>query len=130
MKRFALAGFPENERNELTRLLARAGTTLDEPWALHEGEGRADLVIIDPEQFAGRVARVRALNERTNFAVVIDADAETPEAWLVLRRPLSTQTLVETFNRAGCCDPTVDPVRVERGHPQLLRRRPVRIACT
>lgn len=104
MKQFALAGFAETERTEIARLLGRAGTTLDEPWTLHEGEGRADLVVIDPEQFAGRVARVRALNERTNFAVIIDAEAETPEAWLVLRRPLSAQTLVEMLNRAGCCD--------------------------
>ncbi len=104
MKQFALAGLAETERTEVARLLGRAGTTLDEPWTLHEGEGRADLVVIDPEQFAGRVARVRALNERTNFAVIIDAEAETPEAWLVLRRPLSTQSLVEMLNRAGCCD--------------------------
>ena len=105
MKHFALAGLGENERSELTRLVARAGTTLDEPWGPLEGKDRADLVIIDPEQFAGRVARVRALNERTNFAVVIDADAEPPEAWLVLRRPLTTQALVDMFNRASCCDP-------------------------
>src|SRR5689334_3521496 len=104
MKQFALAGLADTERTEVARLLGRAGTTLDEPWTLHEGEGRADLVVIDPEQFAGRVARVRALNERTNFAVIIDAEAETPEAWLVLRRPLSTQSLVEMLNRAGCCD--------------------------
>ena len=109
MKQFALAGLAENERVELIRLLGRAGTTLDEPWALHDGDGRADLVIIDPEQFAGRVARVRVLNERTNFAVIIDADAESPEAWLVMRRPLSTQGLVEMFNRAGCCDTAVVP---------------------
>jgi hypothetical protein len=107
MKCFALAGFAETERSELSRLLARAGTTLDEPWVLNDGSERADLVIIDPEHFAGRVARVRALNERTNLAVVIDADAETPEAWLVLRRPLSTQALVEMFNRASCCDVAV-----------------------
>ena len=107
MKCFALAGFAETERSEMSRLLARAGTTLDEPLVLNDGSERADLVIIDPEQFAGRVARVRALNERTNLAVVIDADAETPEAWLVLRRPLSTESLVEMFNRASCCDGTV-----------------------
>ena len=118
MKRFALAGLSENERTELTRLLARAGTTLDEPWAAHEGEGRADLVVIDPEQFAGRVARVRALNERTNFAVIIEAEAETPEAWLVLRRPLSTQALVEMLNRAGCCgDAAVEPARAGNDAP-------------
>jgi hypothetical protein len=107
MKSFALAGLSENERTELSRLLGRAGTTLDEPWVLNDGSGRADLVIIDPEQFAGRVARVRALNERTNLAVVVDADAETPEAWLVLRRPLTTPALVEMFNRASCCGAAV-----------------------
>src|SRR5690348_10977768 len=115
MKRFALAGLSDNERNELTRLVARAGTTLDEPWTPHEGDGRADLVIIDPDQFAGRVARVRALNERTNFAVVIDAGAESPEAWLVLRRPLTTESIVDMLNRAGCCSAggEVDRVVVE-----------------
>ena len=112
MKSFALAGLSENERIELARLVARAGTTLDEPWSSHEGDGRADLVIIDPEQFAGRVARVRALNERTNFAVVIDADAETPEAWLVLRRPLTTESLVEMLNRASCCGASGEVERV------------------
>jgi hypothetical protein len=109
MKRFALAGLAESDRTEFTRLLARAGTLLDEPWTLLDEQGRADLVILDPEQFAGRVARVRALNERTNFAVIIDADAETPEAWLVLRRPLSTEALVEMFNRASCCDAESNP---------------------
>src|SRR3982751_768263 len=104
MKSFALAGLAENERSELSRLLGRAGTTLDEPWVMNDGSERADLVIIDPAHFAGRVARVRALNERTNLAIVVDADGETPEAWLVLRRPLSTQALVEMFNRASCCD--------------------------
>jgi len=107
MKSFALAGFAENERSEVSRLLARAGTTLDEPWVLNDGSERADLVIIDPEHFAGRVARVRALSERTNLAVVVDAEAETPEAWLVLRRPLSMPALVEMFNRASCCDVAV-----------------------
>ena len=105
MKRLALAGFSEIERAEIVRLLGRAGTTLDEPWQLAGGDdGRADLLVIDPEQFAGRVARVRAFNERTNVAVVVDASAERPEAWLVLRRPLSTESLVETLNRAACCD--------------------------
>ena len=109
MKHVALAGLSETERTELGRLLARAGTTLDEPWALHDGSGRADLVVIDPEQFAGRVARVRVLAERTNFAVIIDADAESPEAWLVLRRPLTTQALVDMLNRAGCCEGAQEP---------------------
>jgi hypothetical protein len=104
MKRFALAGLAENERTEFLRLVGRAGTTLDEPWEMHEGDDRADLVVIDPEQFAGRVARVRALNERTNFAVIIDADADTPEAWLVLRRPLTMPAVVDMLNRAACCD--------------------------
>lgn len=109
MKHVALAGLSEIERTELGRLLARAGTTLDEPWALHDGSGRADLVVIDPEQFAGRVARVRALAERTNFAVIIDTDAESPEAWLVLRRPLTTQALVDMLNRASCCEGAKEP---------------------
>jgi hypothetical protein len=109
MKHVALAGLSEIERTELGRLLARAGTTLDEPWALHDGSGRADLVVIDPEQFAGRVARVRALAERTNFAVIIDTDSESPEAWLVLRRPLTTQALVDMLNRASCCEGAKEP---------------------
>ncbi|HVV97261.1 MAG TPA: hypothetical protein VHC92_08995 [Rhodanobacteraceae bacterium] len=130
MKRFALAGLSETERTELTRLLARAGTTLDEPWSLLEGDGRADLVVIDPEQFAGRVARVRALGERTNFAVIVDADAESPEAWLVLRRPLTTEALVDMFNRAACCDrsgtdenvaPQTAEVAVPEAQPESAR---------
>ena len=117
MKQFALAGLADTERTEVARLLGRAGTTLDEPWTLHEGEGRADLVVIDPEQFAGRVARVRALNERTNFAVIIDAEAETPEAWLVLRLPLTTQALVEMLNRASCCDSSPGELRAAEPSP-------------
>jgi hypothetical protein len=122
MKCFALAGLAENERSEITRLLGRAGTTLDEPWVPNDGSERADLVIIDPEQFAGRVARVRALNERTNLAVIVDADAETPEAWLVLRRPLTTEALVEMFNRASCCDtaPTRPPACNDAEQPAAV----------
>jgi hypothetical protein len=133
MKHFALAGLSENERAELNRLLARAGTTLDEPWTVLDGEGRADLVVLDPEQFAGRVARVRALGERTNFAVIVEADAESPEAWLVLRRPLTTEALVDMFNRAACCDragsgePAAAPRAAEVAAPEP-ETRPAR-AC-
>ena len=126
MKRLALAGFSEIERAEIVRLLGRAGTTLDEPWQLAGGDdGRADLLVIDPEQFAGRVARVRAFNERTNVAVVVDASAERPEAWLVLRRPLSTESLVETLNRAAYCDENGVPCTSTSGGPSPATTRAI-----
>ena len=43
MKRFALAGLPKTSVPNSSRLLARAGTTLDEPWALNEGERAAQI---------------------------------------------------------------------------------------
>jgi len=100
MKHFVLAGVTEDDRAELVRHIAKAGRALEEPWALHDGTTKADLVIVDLEHFAGRVARVRALNERTHLAVIVDAQANAPDAPLVLRRPLSPEALIDLLNRA------------------------------
>ena len=101
MKHYVLAGVTDDDRAELTRHLAKAGRALEEAWAPHDGSTPVDLVILDLEQFAGRVARVRALNERTHFAVLVDAQADAPDAPFVLRRPLSPEALIELLNRAA-----------------------------
>jgi hypothetical protein len=100
MKHFVLAGVCESERAELTQLLSRTRSALDEAWAIHDGVAPVDFVIVDLEQFAGRVARVRAINERTAFAVLADAQAHVTDAPLVLRRPLSPEAVADAFNRA------------------------------
>ncbi|MGH8174347.1 MAG: hypothetical protein ACREPX_14505 [Rhodanobacteraceae bacterium] len=100
MKHYVLAGVTDDDRAELIRHLAKAGRALAEPWAPHDGASRVDLVILDLEHFAGRVARVRAMNERTDFAVIVDAEAQAPDAPLVLRRPLSPEALIDLLNRA------------------------------
>lgn len=101
MKHFALAGISESDRSNLTRLLATAQASLEHAWAEHDGESTVDLVIADLSHFAGRVARVRALNERTSLAVLADAGAETLDAVLVLNRPLGLDGVIGVFNRAS-----------------------------
>ena len=101
MKYFVLAGVSDSDRADMTQLLAKARSALGEPWAVHDGTAGVNLVIVDLGTFAGRVARVRAINERTPFAVLLDAGADLPDAPLALRRPLSLDAFADVLNRVG-----------------------------
>ena len=107
MKQFVLAGLTLTDRTTLIHQLGKGAAALDEAWSGHDGTSRVDLVIVDLEQFAGRTARIRAIGEKTGFAVVADPDADVLGADLVLRRPLTADTIVNVFNRAGGVVPSV-----------------------
>jgi len=110
MKHFVLAGVSELDRAGLLQALSKAGRALDERWAQHTGTGPIDLVIVDLEHFAGRVARVRANSEGTRLAVLANAGADVLDAALVLRRPMTTEALTEMLNcvASGAAAPAVE----------------------
>ena len=103
-KHLAMAGVCDADKAHLTALLHKAGARLENDWHLAT-EATVDLVVVDLEQFGGRVARVRALDERKPFVVLADAQADTLGAQWVLRRPVAADQLVEVLNRS-----VVEPV--------------------
>jgi len=101
MKHFVLAGVSESDRADLIALLAKSRSSLEGGWAIHDGTARVNFVIVDLSQFGGRTARIRAMNERTPFAVIVDAQADPPGVPLVLRRPFTPEAVVKVFNHIG-----------------------------
>ena len=98
-KHLAMAGVSDADKALIAALLRQAGTRLQDEWQVSTG-AIVDLVIVDLEQFGGRVARVRALDERKPFIVLADAEADSLGAQWVLRRPLSADQLAEALNRS------------------------------
>ncbi|MFI4970056.1 MAG: hypothetical protein ACHP7D_07600 [Lysobacterales bacterium] len=105
MKHLALAGISASERAELVKLFSLGPRSLAQGWALRVADTAVDLVLVDLDDFAGRVARVRALDEGVRFAVLVDSEADPPDASLVLRRPLTAAALAELLNAAARTPP-------------------------
>lgn len=99
-KHWVMAGLGDAEQAQIVAFARQQAKTIEHAWR-PGGEGACNLVIVDLEQFAGRVARIRAIEERRALAVVADAGAETLSAELVLRRPFAASDLVDLLNRAG-----------------------------
>jgi len=98
-KHLAMAGVSDADKALIAATLRQAGARLQDDWQVSSG-AVVDLVIVDLEHFGGRVARVRALDERKPFIVLADAEADSLGAQWVLRRPLSTDQLAEALNRS------------------------------
>lgn len=111
MKQFVLAGLTLTDRTTLIHQLGKGASALEESWSGHDGASPIDLVVVDLEQFAGRTARVRAIGEKTTYAVVADPGADVLDATLVLRRPITAEGVVDIFNRAGALMPSVSGAR-------------------
>lgn len=104
-KNVVMVGVSDTERAQIAAFLRQADARLDHTWQT-DAETAIDLVIVDLEQFAGRVARVRAMDERKSFAVLPGSDDETLGANLVLRRPLTPEQLIDVLNRSVVEVPT------------------------
>jgi len=98
-KYLAMAGVCDADKAHLKALLHKAGARLENDWRMAT-EAAVDLVVVDLEQFGGRVARVRALDERKPFVVLADAQADALGAQWVLRRPITADQLTEVLNRS------------------------------
>ncbi|MEP7042445.1 MAG: hypothetical protein ABI843_05250 [Dokdonella sp.] len=97
-KHLVMVGISEADKAHINALLRQADARLDDNW--QKSDAPPDLVIVDLEQFAGRVARVRALDERKPFVVLADAQADALGARLVLRRPVTLELLADVLNRS------------------------------
>ena len=96
VKTIAVAGISEQEVAHLRLLIRKSAEALDYGWRWGE-EDCADLVVIDPDEFAGQMARTRAQGGGVRCAVFSDRLVEGAD--LVLRRPLTRANLVEVLNR-------------------------------
>ncbi|MET0226972.1 MAG: hypothetical protein ABW187_11060 [Dokdonella sp.] len=98
-KHLAMAGVADADKAHIATLLRKAGACLQDDWHIAT-DAAVDLVIVDLEHFGGRVARVRALDERKPFIVLADAQADSLGAQWVLRRPVDANELAEALNRS------------------------------
>lgn len=117
-KHLAMIGVAEAEKARIATMLCAAPAS-DCRWSIGERE-HATVVLVDLAQFAGRVARVHAMDERRHFIVVADADETVPASALVLRRPFGPQPLFELLGRADSEEPA--------GHGHLDARAPIAAA--
>lgn len=98
VKTIAVAGVSEQEVAHLRLLIRKSADVLGQGWRWGE-EDEADLLVIDPDVFAGQMARTRAQGVGVRCAVFSDRVVEGAD--LVLRRPLTRANLVEVLNRAA-----------------------------
>jgi len=94
----AVIGVSDEETAHLRLLMRKGLAGLDSEWQLG-GEQGADLLIVDHDSLAGRMARARAQATGVRFAVFSDAPVD--DADLVLARPLRTANLRDVLNRAS-----------------------------
>jgi len=104
----ATVGLSEQEVAHLRLLLRKSAPELDHAWRWGE-EGGADLVIIDIGDFAGQMARGRALSTGVRHAIF--SDGEVDGADLVLLRPLQRANVIAVLNLASAAvarDPQIN----------------------
>jgi len=97
VKTIAVAGVSEQEVAHLRLLIRKCAGTLGQEWRWGDESG-ADLLVIDPDVFAGQMARTRAQGRGVRCAVFSDREVEGAD--LVLRRPLTRANLVEVLNKS------------------------------
>ncbi|MBZ0223993.1 MAG: hypothetical protein K8F35_13295 [Dokdonella sp.] len=97
-KVIACVGVGEAELAHLRLLLRSCAKELTKPWRLGQETG-ADLLIVDPTDFAGGMAQVRARG--TGIRCAVFSDAPAADADFVLHRPLQRGNLITLLNRVA-----------------------------
>lgn len=98
-KNLVVIGLNDDDTAHLRLLMRKAGEQLKQRWRWGTEEG-ADLVIVDPNVFAGQMARSRSLAAGMRVAVITDDPAESAQE-LRLHRPLKLPNVVDVLNQAG-----------------------------
>jgi hypothetical protein len=93
-------GTSDETTAHLRLLMRQAAPKLNHKWVWGP-EVSADLVVVDPDAFAGQMARTRAQSSGVRCAVVADADGEPPTDALWLRKPLRLENVIDVMNEAG-----------------------------
>lgn len=105
-KFLAVIGVGEEETARIRLMLRIAVTRLDQQWTW-AGEDNADLVVVDPDNLQGQIARNRAYSSGRHCAV-LSADEPLREGEVRLRSPISVDALADVL--AGAAASSVDIV--------------------
>ena len=104
-KQLVAAGVPAAELAEIGMFLRATQPQLDHTWSFATDDDAIDFVVVDLQDFGGRCARVRALDEGKHFAVLAEPGEDVLGADLVLHRPLSAKAIVGMLNHVGRASP-------------------------
>lgn len=96
----AAIGVSDEDVAHLRLLMRKAAKSLSYSWRWGN-ESSADLFVIDPQDFAGQMARTRAQATGMRVALVCEAGAEiSADGDLLLYRPFKEANIVEVLNAA------------------------------
>lgn len=99
-KYLAVIGLSEQDEAHLRLLMRRAAIDhLSYMWRWGS-EDKADLIIVDPADFGGQMARNRAFNSGRRCAI-LGNDEELRDGELRLSRPLKVESVAELLNEVG-----------------------------
>ncbi len=104
-KHLVAAGVAAAELAEIGTFVRVAQPQLDHAWTFAGDDETIDFVVVDLQDFGGRCARVRALDEGKHFAVLAEPGQDVLGADLVLHRPLSAKAIVGLLNHVGRAAP-------------------------
>lgn len=102
-KTIAAIGVSDEEVAHLRLLMRKCAANLNHRWQWGD-EKNADLLVVDPSSFSGQMARTRAVSSGTRCAVF--SDVATPDAELVMSRPLLLANVIQVLNRAAAESPS------------------------
>ncbi|MCW5569036.1 MAG: hypothetical protein KIS84_12505, partial [Dokdonella sp.] len=112
-KTITAIGASDEDIAHLRLLMRKAARELEHAWRWG-GEVGADLVVVDPNQFAGQMARARAQAAGVRCAVICDAGVDT-QAALRFERPFRLDDVVGVLNEVT--RPTVVPAAIVPAQP-------------
>lgn len=98
-KNLVVIGLSDEDTAHLRLLMRKGAEQLQHRWRWGSEEG-ADLVIVDPNAFAGQMARTRALAAGMRVAVLTD-EATPSTTELRLHRPMKLANVVDVLNQSG-----------------------------
>lgn len=95
----ATVGVSDEQAAHLRLLMRKAAKLLPESW--HWGnEHTADLLVVNPTDFTGHMARTRAQARSTSTAIFCDVD-HPEKTGLILREPLRLENVLEVLKAAS-----------------------------
>lgn len=98
-KTIVVVGASDELTAHLRLLMRKAAADLSHPWVWGE-ESHADLVVVDPAEFAGHMARDRTMASGVPCAALV-RDADDAAGAMVLQLPLKTRDVVQVLNTAA-----------------------------
>jgi len=95
----AAVGITEEQTAHLRLLIRKVAKEVPERWRWGT-ELKADLLVVDPNNFAGHMARTRALAGGMRCAILCDDEYPEQEG-LILREPLKAENVIDVLRQAS-----------------------------